>query len=92
MFQHAADAVHESVALYLSASHNVNAPRPSGHPLATLRTSEQQIAIYAEPDDPNALDLFARHVGSPTTHALLLGLGRDGREAAGILASIHVTG
>jgi len=84
----AADAAHDAVALYLT-SHNPNAPKATGTPTTTLQRGTTTITIYAEQDDPNALDLFVRKVGSNITHVLTLGLGRDGRIAGGVLASIR---
>jgi hypothetical protein len=83
----AADAAHDAVALYLTA-HNPNAPTASGTPIATMQDGTTTITIYPEQDDPNALDLFVRKSGSKITHVLTLGLGRDGRIAGGVLASI----
>jgi len=49
------------------------------------------IAVYIHATDPNALDLFVHRAGSNVTHVLTLGLGRDGRVAGGVLASIRAT-
>jgi len=84
----AADAVHDAIDLYLT-SHNPYAPRPTGRPIATLQHGTTTIAVYAEQYDPNALDLFVNRAGSNITHVLTLGLGRDGRVAGGVLASIR---
>jgi len=84
----AADAAHEAVALYLTP-HNTRAPIANGQPIMTLHHRTDTIAIYAEPRDPNALDLFVHKTGSNITHVLTLGLGRDGRVASGVLASIR---
>ena len=86
----AADAAHDAVALYLTP-HNSNAPSPTGTPIERLQHSPTTITIYAEPGDPNALDLFVRKTGSKVTHVLTLGLGRDGRIAGGVLASFTAT-
>ena len=86
----AADAAHDAVALYLTP-HNANAPGATGRSIARLQHTSTTITIYAEPGDPNALDLFVRRTGSNVTHVLTLGLGRDGRIAGGVLASLRAT-
>ncbi|MGO9875783.1 MAG: hypothetical protein ACLPVY_18530 [Acidimicrobiia bacterium] len=84
----AASALIGGVSLYLPP-HNPYAPNRHGHALATLRPGTTTITIYAEPNDPNTLDLFVHRAGSKITHVLTLGLGRDGRVAGGVLASIR---
>jgi len=84
----AADAIHDAIDLYLTA-HNPYAPRSTGRPLRTLQHGTTTITVCAEQYDPNALDLFVRKSGSKITHVLTLGLGRDGRVARGVLASIR---
>lgn len=86
----ASDAAHDAVALYLT-THNTRAPSAAGQPITTLQRGGTTIAVYAETSDPNALDLFVHRSGSKITHVLTLGLGRDGRVAAGVLASIRAT-
>ena len=79
---------HDGVYLYLPPDNRL-APRPSARPIATLRQRTTTIRVYADRGNPNALDLFVRRTGSPITHVLTLGLGRDGRIAGGVLASIR---
>jgi hypothetical protein len=86
----AADAAHDAVALYLTP-HNPNAPSATGTPVQRLQHHSTTITIYAEPGDPNALDLFVRKTRSKVTHVLALGLGRDGRIAGGVIASLRAT-
>ena len=83
-----ASALKDGASVYLPP-HNRNAPSPSGKPVATLRRGTTTIAVYAEVADPNAVDLFVHRRGSSTTHVLTLGLGRDGRTAGGVLASLR---
>ena len=85
-----AAALKDGVTLYLPP-HNRYAPSPTGQPIATVQHDKTTIAIYTETDDQNALDLFVRKTGSKVTHVLTLGLGRDGRVAGGVLASIRAT-
>jgi hypothetical protein len=56
-----------------------------------LQHGTTTIAIYAEDANPNVLNLFVHRAGSAITHVLTLGLGRDGRIAASVLASIRAT-
>jgi hypothetical protein len=79
---------HDGVYLYLPPD-NHPAPRPTGRPVITFNHGTFTITVYADPSNPNALDLFVRHAGSSITHVLTLGLGRDGRVAGGVLASIR---
>jgi hypothetical protein len=82
-----ATATHDGIALFLpspDARHS-----PTGPPITTLKDGTTTVRIYTEPDDPNALDLYVRKSGSTVTHILTLGLGRDGRIAGGVLASIR---
>ena len=81
-------ALLDGVSLYLPP-HNPNAPSPTGRPIATLQHDTTTITVYAETTDPNTLDLFVHNAGSKITHVLTLGLGRDGRVAGGVLASIR---
>jgi hypothetical protein len=83
-------ALLDGLTLYLPP-HNRYAPSPTGKPIATLRKGNTTIVIYAEASDQNAIDLFTRKAGSAITHDLSLGLGRDGRIAGGVLASIEAT-
>jgi len=83
-----AAALLDGLTLYLPP-HNRYAPSPTGKSIATLQNGTTTIAIYAEAGDQNALDLFVRKAGSSITHVLSLGLGRDGRVAGGVLASIR---
>jgi hypothetical protein len=85
-----AGALHDGVALYLPP-HNRFAPTPTGPSITTLHHGTTTIVIYPEPSDPNALDVFVRKSGSNITHVLTVGLGRDGRVAEGVLASIRAT-
>ena len=85
----AADAAYDAADLYLTA-HNPNAPRPTGHAIAHVQHGTTTITVYPEAD-PTSLDLFVRRAGSPITHVLTVGLGRDGRTAAGVIASIGAT-
>jgi hypothetical protein len=55
-----------------------------------LQHGTTTIAIYAEDANPNALNTFVHRAASTITHILTLGLGLDGRVAAGVLASIRV--
>ena len=84
----AADATHDAVALYLTP-HNTRAPIATGPPITTLQHGGTSIAVHLETSDPNALDLYVHKSGSTITHVLTLGLGRDGRIAGGVLASIR---
>ncbi len=77
--------MHDGVYLYLSPNRQV----PTGHPIATLHHGTTTITVFADEYDPNALDLFVHHAGSNITHVLTLGLGRDGRVAGGVLASVR---
>jgi len=56
--------------------------------LAVLHRGATTIGVYAETDDASVLDLDAQRAGSSVTHVLQLSLGRDGRVAGGILASL----
>jgi len=85
-----ADEARDGVVLYLT-SRNAYAPIPSGVPITTLLHGTTTITVYAEQYDPNALDLFVRKTGSSISHVLTLGLGRDGRIASGVLASLRAT-
>ncbi len=84
----AASTLIGGVSLYLPP-HNPYAPNRHRHALATIPSGTTTITIYAEPNDPNVLDLFVRKTGSTITHVLTLGLGRDGRVAGGVIASIR---
>ena len=86
----AAEAAHDGVYLYLPPNNHFG-PSPTGRPITTLQHGATTIAVYPDDSDPNALDLVVRKDGSSRTHVLKLGLGRDGRIAAGVLASIEAT-
>jgi hypothetical protein len=88
-FQHATDATYDAVDLYLTPQ-NRNAPQPSGRPIANVQHGTTTVTVYAERDS-NSLDLLVRRAGSPITHVLTVGLGRDGRTAAAVIASIRAT-
>jgi hypothetical protein len=62
-----------------------------GRLIVVLHRGATTITVYAGYGDavPSALEVFIRRTGSPTTHILALGLGRDGRVAGGVLASIR---
>jgi len=83
-----AKAAHDGVSVYLPP-HNRYAPTRSGKPIATLQHGTTTVTVYAEQYDPNTLDLYVRKTGSTITHFLTLGLGRDGRVAGGVLASVR---
>jgi len=83
-----AGALHDGVTLYLPPD-NRYAPSPTGQPIGTLQPATTTIAIYPDVNGPNAVDLFVHRAGSNLTHVLALGLGRDGRIAAGVLGSIR---
>ena len=83
----AATAVHDGVYSYTSGSQF--APQPTGRSIAVLHHGSSTVTVYAEQSDPDAVDVFVRRAGSSTTHALTVGLGRDGRVAGGVLASIE---
>jgi hypothetical protein len=68
---------------------NRYAPSASGRVLATLHHGSTTIEVRADGSYADALDLFVRRAGSSVTHVLTLGLGPDGRVAAGVLASIR---
>jgi len=85
-----AGSLHDGVSLYLPPR-NRYAPTPTRQPIASLQHGTTTIIVYTEVGDQNALDLFVHRSGSTTTHVLTVGLGRDGRVAAGVLASIQAT-
>ena len=58
---------------------------------ATTHDGTTTIRVYGDRGNPNALDLFVHKTGSKITHCLTLGLGRDGRVAGGVLASMQAT-
>jgi hypothetical protein len=84
----ASDAAHDAVALYLTP-HNTRAPIATGQPITTLHHGGTTISVYSDTSDPNVLDLYVRKAGSKIMHVLTVGLGRDGRAAGGVLASIR---
>jgi len=83
-----AGAFHEDLSLYLPP-HNSQTPAPNGTRIGTVEHGSTETTIYTDVNDPNALDLFVRKTGSNITHDLTLGLGRDGRVAGGVLASMR---
>ena len=87
----AKDAAHDGTYLFVTPPYNGLAPRPTGQPLATLQHGPSTISIFAAQSDPNSLDLLVHNSGSKFTHALILGLGRDGRVAADVLGSVEAT-
>ena len=84
-----ATATHDGIAM--SAPSLDASSEPTGQSIATLHHQTTTIRVYIERSDPNLLDLAVRKTGSPITHLLTLGLGRDGRVAGGVLASIRAT-
>jgi len=60
-----------------------------GRPIATLHHDDTTIRVWSEHWTTDTLDLFFSHDGSTTGHVIVLSLGRDGRVAAGVLASIR---
>ena len=62
-----------------------------GRPLATLHHGNTTIRVWSEHWTPDTLDLFFSHDGSTTSRVIVLNLGRDGRVAAGVIASVRAT-
>jgi len=86
----AAKAFHEDASIYLTR-HNPQASTRNGNRIGTVEHGATTVTVLADRYDPNALDLFVHRSGSKITHVLTLGLGRDGRVAGGVLASIRAT-
>jgi hypothetical protein len=84
-----ANEFNDGVVLYPSSDYVPSSPRQ--HPVAVLRHGTTTVTVFDNNGyDGNALELLVRRSGSKTAHALMLGLGPDGRVAAGVLASIRV--
>ena len=88
VFPTAATAAGDGIELYTAAQSP--APDRGGHAVVVLHHDATTITVYEE-TGADALDLFVQKAGSPTTHVLTLGLGRDGRVAGRILATIAAT-
>ncbi len=88
MLPTAATAAHESALLYTSRAF---APDAGTTPIVVLQHGQTTVRVFAGSGDTNTLDLFVQRAGSPTVHVLTIGLGRDGRVAGGVLASIEAT-
>ena len=83
--ENAAYAVHDDV--YLHTQPGVTAPA-GREPLVVLHHGTTTIRAFTE--DPAELDLYVQDGRAPA-HEIEIGLGRDGRVAGGILASIEAT-
>jgi hypothetical protein len=64
---------------------------PQRRPILVLSHGPTRVRVYDDKYDGSSLDVFAQNARSSTTHVLKVGLGRDGRIAGGILASIRAT-
>jgi len=83
-----AGAFHQDLSLYLPP-HNSQTPAPNGSHIGIVQHGTTTTTVYTDVYDANDLDLFVHRAGSTITHVLTLGLGRDGRVAGGVLASIQ---
>jgi hypothetical protein len=81
----------DGVLVYTSPSSE--GPRRGHRPIIVLRHSSTIVAVYPGSSGVSldTVNVFARRAGSKITHVLTVGLGRDGRTAGGILASIEAS-
>ncbi|MGO9875420.1 MAG: hypothetical protein ACLPVY_16645 [Acidimicrobiia bacterium] len=83
------EALQDGTILY-AGSHNEHAPTPTGsRPITVFHHVSTTVTVYTDDSYLEALDLYVHKAGSKITHVLTLGLGRDGRVAGGVLASIR---
>lgn len=83
-------APHDGLDLYVSPE-GFAPPKTYQQPFVVLHRDATTISVSTEIGDASVLDLVVRRAGSSATHVLQLGLGRDGRVAGGILASLTAT-
>jgi len=78
----------DGMLLYTSPSSD--APRRGHRPIIVVHHDSTTITVYSGYGGVSfdTVNVFARYAGSKITHVLTVGLGRDGRTAGGILASI----
>jgi hypothetical protein len=85
-----ADAFQDGVVLYPSSDYVPSSPLEP--PTAVLRHGNTTVTVFDNKGyGGNGLELLVRRSGSKTAHALTLGLGRDGRIAGAVLASLRAT-
>jgi hypothetical protein len=85
-----ANAFHDGVVLYPSSDYVPGSPLE--RPVAVLHHGTTTVTVFDNKGyGGNALELLVRRSGSKTAHALALGLGRDGRVAGGVLASVEAS-
>lgn len=83
-------AAHDGVFVDTVTVANIPLDR-SGPPFLVLHHGATTVSLKADLNDPNLLDVYAQRAGSPKIHSLRVGLGRDGRVAAAIIAAIEAT-
>jgi hypothetical protein len=83
------DAGHDGVVLYASSEYF--ASNRGRRRITVLHHGATTVTVFGSGNDPSVVDLVVRRAGSKIAHSLSLGLGRDGRVAGGILASIEAT-
>ena len=83
------EALQDGTVLY-AGSHNDHAPSPTAsRPIMVFHHDSTTITVYNDDSYLEALDLYVHRAGSNITHVLTVGLGRDGRVAGGVLASVR---
>lgn len=80
-------APHDGLDLYISPD-RFAPPKTYQQRLAVLHRDATTVSVYTEMGDASVLDVAVQRAGSSVTHVLQLGLGRDGRVAGGVLASL----
>jgi hypothetical protein len=78
----------DGILVYTAASSE--APRRGHRPIIVVRHNSTTITVYPGTSGVSldTLNVFAHRAGSTITHVLTIGLGRDGRTAGGVVASI----
>jgi hypothetical protein len=78
----------DGILVYTSASSD--APRRGHRPIFVVRHGSTTVTAYpgSRGVSLDTVNVFAHRTGSKVTHVLTVGLGRDGRTAGGVLASI----
>jgi hypothetical protein len=87
-FPRIATLARDGVLLFLSAG--LFGPQPR-RPLIVLHHGASTVLAYADADGRNDVEVVVRRSGSAMGHELIVGLGRNGRIAGGILASLEAT-
>jgi hypothetical protein len=83
-----ASSLRDGVLVYAAAGEFGPQPAP---PIALLHHGATTVSVYAAAEGTNELELVVRRAGAASAHELSLGLGRNGRVAGGVLASIRAT-